>query len=123
MEWFGDLGDELAAFGFLGVELLFGSLCPGTLGGGELLLGVQAGLIVLVQGVTFAGGVGAYGLTAACQRTSFLRTAESGKGLQPASVSTKDGRCAALHRGFVARCVPSISMGDTAGRRWRAGWR
>ncbi len=53
------MAGEGAAVGALGLELFFGSLGAGPFGLGERVCRGELGLVVLAEGVTFAGGVGA----------------------------------------------------------------
>ena len=55
----GEVGGEDAAVGALGLELFFGSLGAGSFGLGERVCCGELGLVVLAEGVTFAGSVGA----------------------------------------------------------------
>src|SRR5690349_17595471 len=50
---------EVAVFGAFGVELVFGAFGAGALGGGEGAGGGELCLVVLAEGLAFAGGVGA----------------------------------------------------------------
>ena len=49
----------MAPVGAFGVELLLGAFGAGAFGGGERGDGVELGLVLLAEGVAFAGGVGA----------------------------------------------------------------
>ena len=53
------MAGEGAAVGALGLELGFGTLGAGSFGLGERVCRGELGLVVLAEGVTFAGGVGA----------------------------------------------------------------
>ena len=53
------MAGEGAAVGALGLELFFGSLGAGPFGLGERVCRGELGLVVLAEGVTFAGSVGA----------------------------------------------------------------
>ena len=49
----------MAAIGAFGLEQLLGAFSAGAFGGGERGDGVELGLVLLAEGVAFAGGVGA----------------------------------------------------------------
>ncbi len=53
------MAGEGAAVGALGLELGFGTLGAGPFGLGERVCRGELGLVVLAEGVTFAGSVGA----------------------------------------------------------------
>ena len=57
--WCWWVAGEGAAVGALGLELFFGSLGAGPFGLGERVCRGELGLVVLAEGVTFAGSVGA----------------------------------------------------------------
>ena len=60
--WAGGRGEragEVAPVGALGLQQLLGALGAGALGGGERGNGVQLCLVLVAEGVAFAGGVGA----------------------------------------------------------------
>jgi hypothetical protein len=57
--WAGEAAGEGAAVGALGFQLGFCPLGAGAFGVGERVSGGELALVVLAQGVAFAGGVGA----------------------------------------------------------------